>query len=89
MDAYVMPANDIDYSCMPYKSHKTYLTNHMGSLSHHIMPLVVHSLGGGHTHKHTCIRTFADRSNSKKPGVRPAHAWFKKQPTYKKHGGIK
>ena len=63
-----MPTNDIDYN------HGTYLTNHMGSISHHITPLVVHSLGGGdthtHTHKHTCIQIFADRSNSKKPGWR-------------------
>ena len=61
---------------LPYKSHRTYLTNHMGSISHHITPLVINSLGGGHTH----IQTFAaDRSNSKKPGVRrlqPARSWF-------------
>ena len=37
----------------------------MGSISHHITPLVINSLGGGHTHTHT----FADRSNSKKPGA--------------------
>ena len=30
--------------------------------------LVVNSLGGGYTH--TCIQTFTDRSNYKKPGVR-------------------
>ena len=43
----------------------------MGSISHHIIPLVIHSLGGGdtHTRKHTRIQTFANRSNSKKPGV--------------------
>ena len=45
----------------------------MGSISHHITPLVINSLGGGHTHTHanthTRIQTFADRSNSKKPGV--------------------
>ena len=34
---------------LPYKSHRTYLTNRMGSISLHIMPLVVNSLGGGHT----------------------------------------
>ena len=37
------------------------------------MPLVIHSLGGGHTHTHTSthahIQTFVDRSNSKKPGT--------------------
>ena len=45
----------------------------MGSISHHITPLVINSLGGGHTHthKHTHANThtFADRSNSKKPGA--------------------
>ena len=40
----------------------------MGSISHHIMPIVINSLGGGHTH--TSIPTFTDRSNSKKPGTR-------------------
>jgi len=29
------------------------LANHKGSISHHIMPLVINSLGGGHTHTHT------------------------------------
>ena len=49
----------------------------MGSISHHITPLVISSLKGGHTHTckhththtHTRIQTFADRSNSKKPGT--------------------
>ena len=36
----------------------------MGSISHHIMPLVVHSLGGGHTHTHA--RKYAYR---KQPSV--------------------
>ena len=51
-----------------YKSHKTYLTNHMGSISHHITPLVINSLRGRHTHTttHTDIR---GQSNFKKPGV--------------------
>ena len=66
---------------LPYKSHRTYLTNRMGSISHHIMPLVTNSLEDGHTNihthtrKHTCIQTSADRSNSKKPGVL-ATGWF-------------
>ena len=56
---------------LPYKSHRTYSTNRMGSISHHITPLVIDSLGGGHTHTHTQtrIQKFADRSNSKKPGA--------------------
>ena len=53
----------------------------MGSISHHITPLVVHSLGDGHTfthtrthtyantHTHTHTHTFVDRSNFKKPGA--------------------
>ena len=41
----------------------------MGSISHHITLLVIHSLGGGHTNTHTRIQTFTDRSNSKKPGA--------------------
>ena len=38
----------------------------MGSISRHITPLVIHSLGGGHTHIN--IQTFMDRSSYKKPG---------------------
>jgi len=30
----------------------TCLTNHKSSISHHITPLVINSLGGGHTHTH-------------------------------------
>ena len=61
----------------------------MGSISHHITPLVINDLGGGHTHTHTHahththtqahIQTFVDRSNSKKPGAHdlwPACVWF-------------
>ena len=58
-----------------YKSHRICLTNHMGSISHHITPLVIHSLGGGHinthTHTHTDVRTETILRNQ-------AHAWFKK-----------
>ena len=47
----------------------------MESISPHIMPLVIISLRGRHTHTrkhthantHTLIQTFMDRSNSKKP----------------------
>ena len=53
----------------------------MGSVSYHIMPLVVHGLRGGHTHAntHACIQIFTDRSNSKKSGTRRpvAGTWFK------------
>ena len=64
-----MPTNDITYKLL-YKSHRTYLTNRMGSISCHIMPLGIHSLRGGHT------QTFVDRNNSK-----PPRAWFKKYPS--------
>ena len=60
---------------LPYKSHKTYLTNRMGSISHHITPLVINSLGGGHTHAY--IRTETILRNQARAGLRPARAWFK------------
>jgi len=41
---------------------KTCLTNHKGSISHHIMPLVINSLRGGHTHTHT--RTYSHHGQS-------------------------
>ena len=79
-----MPTNDADYSCH-IKSHRTYLTNRMGSISPNITPIVINSLRGGHTHthKHTCIPTFTNRSNSKKPGAHQPAAnarLFKKPP---------
>jgi len=43
---------------------KTCLTNHKGSVSHPIMPLVINSLEGRQTHMHTDI---VDKSNFKKP----------------------
>ena len=77
------------------------MTNHMGSISHHITPLVVYSLGGRHTHKHTHTQTqthththththiqiFVDSSNSKKPGapVCGQSAWFKNTGRYDIH----
>ena len=54
MDAYVTPSNDIDYTLL-YKSYRTYLTDHIGSISHHITPLVIYSLGGGHKHTHMYV----------------------------------
>ena len=69
MDAYVTPTNDIEYSC------------HIRTIEIiwpiiygvYIMPPVVHSLRGVHTHTHTCKQTFADRSNSS----RPVWTWLK------------
>jgi len=49
---------------------KTCLTNHKGSILHHITPLVINSLGGGHTHTHTYMYTdIMDKSNFKKPAL--------------------
>jgi len=44
-----------DFNCYinERETPKTCLTNHKGSISHHITPLVINSLGGGHTHTHT------------------------------------
>ena len=44
----------------------------MGSISLHITPLVINSLGGGHTHTHTDVRTGTISRNQ-------ARAWFKKR----------
>ena len=52
----------------------------MASISHHIMPLVINSLGGGHTntHTHTDTRTETILRNQAHAGLRPARTWFKK-----------
>ena len=42
------------------KSHKTYLTDHTQSISHHIMLLVINTLRSGHTHTHTHTHTLAE-----------------------------
>ena len=59
MDAYVMPMHYRYRLQLSYISHRTYLTNHIGSISHHITPLVINSLGGGHTHTSILSRTEA------------------------------
>jgi len=46
------------------------------------MPLVINSLGGGHTHTHTHTH-IVDKSNFKKQArasLWPARAWFKNKP---------
>ena len=53
-----MPIHFIDGNCRMKqlkagKSRKTCLTNRTRSISHHITPLVINGLGGGHTHTHT------------------------------------
>ena len=64
MDAYVIPTKDTNYSC-----HIKAIELIQPIIWIHITPLVINSLGGRHTSTHTCIQTFVDRSNSKKPGV--------------------
>ena len=57
-----------------------HVTNYVGSKVVgflRITKFVINSLGGGHTNTHTCIQTFADRNNSKKPGAWLECAWFK------------
>ena len=67
----------------------TCLTNHKSSISHHITPLVINSLGGGHTHTHTHTHarthasiltswTKAISRNQSRAGLRPTRAWFNK-----------
>ena len=44
----------------------------MGSISHHITPLAINSLGGGYTHKHTHIQTSTQKQfqeTGRSPGL--------------------
>jgi len=62
------------------KSPKTCLTNHKGSISHQIMPLVINSLRGGHIHTHASILTLQTKAisrNQAHASQRPERAWFK------------
>ena len=72
---------------LPYKSHRTYLTNHMGStyiMPHHATSYLL-PRGRTHTHTHTSKYTHAYRHlrtetilrNQARFGLWPAHAWFK------------
>ena len=51
-----MPIHFIDSKChIKQKSHKTSLTNHMWSISHHITPLVINGYGADtQTHTFRC-----------------------------------
>ena len=49
----------------------------MGSISHHITPLVINSLGAD-THTRILSRTEAILRNQARAGHRPVCAWFKK-----------
>ena len=61
---------------LPYKSHRTYLTNRMGSISHHITPPVINSLGAD-THTHIHYRGQKQFYETKRAGIQPAYTWFK------------
>ena len=55
MDAYVTPTNYTNYSCH-IKAVELIQPIVWGlRISHHITLLVINSIGGGHTHKHTHI----------------------------------
>ena len=72
----VTPIDDIDV-----KSHKTELKSSRNystyqSFKVKITPLVIYSLGSGHTHTHT--HALPERSDFKKPGAQCGRrAWFK------------
>ena len=61
---------------------ETCLTNRMGFISRHITPLVIKSLGGGHTHthKHTHIQisTQEQFQETRRAPATGRRAWFKK-----------
>ena len=59
---------------LPYKSHRTYLTNNMESMSCNIMQSVINSLGGEHTQAH--MHTYR-HSQTEAILRNQAHAWFK------------
>ena len=61
INAKATPINDADYS-----GHITAIEPVQPIIWVHITPLVINSLGGGHTHTHTNV---ADKSNYKKPGA--------------------
>ena len=64
INAKAMPINDNDYNC-----HIT-ATELDQSYGVYIMPLVINSLGGGHTHTHANTHTNdPHRINFKKPGT--------------------
>ena len=52
--------------------------DHMGSISHHIIPLVTICLAGKHTDKNThTLWTKSISRNQAQARCRPAHVWFK------------
>ena len=76
INAKATPTNDTDYHC--YKNCRGCLIKHMGSISHHIMPLVNSSLRGEPTHTHARTHTHTHihlRRNQECADHRLAHAW--------------
>ena len=63
--------------CNKLKSCRMGLTNHTWPTLHHVTPLVIIGLGGGHTHIHTHT-DFRTKTISKNQVHAAAHAWFKK-----------
>ena len=45
------------------------LTNHAQLISHHITPLVINALGGGHTDRQTHTYQHVNKNDFKKPDV--------------------
>ena len=74
-----MPINDTGYSC---HTKAVELFCDMGSISQNIMPLVIDSLRGGHTHTythmHTDVCTETISRNQACISLRPLLTWFKK-----------
>ena len=65
-----------------YNSCRICLTNHIGSISRHITPLVINSLGADtqthrHTHTYTDIQTEKNLRNQVHTSLWPVSVWFK------------
>ena len=86
INAKAIPINNTDYNCHKtlFNSCRTCITNHLGSISPHIMPPVINSIGGRHTHAnthiyiHTDVRTETILRNQVHAGLQPVCVWFKK-----------
>jgi len=58
------------------ETHKTYLTNHKGTITRHY--LLILSLGGGHTNTHTVLRFYTWLAGELEHGITipSTSAWF-------------
>ena len=70
INAKATPINGNDYYC--HLTAIELLTNRIGSISCHIMPLVINTLSGGHTQTHTHILTISIGSTLRNPQVASA-----------------